>query len=215
MNVETDPSALKQLEDLRISMVPVVSCGDRVFHGWNPEALAEFLGVEYTQVALLSPQNLAALLDRILEAAQRAVRQVPAEGLNVKVPNRDRTVRDLAYHLFRICLAYRDGLETRRYPEDWLREVPPAGANSAEIAAYGQEVRHRLAEWWSRPDPCEGPVDTYYGVQTAYQLLERTTWHAAQHLRQLYALLTQIGETPQDPLADTDFEGLPLPKGLW
>jgi hypothetical protein len=45
--------------------------------------------------------------------------------------------------------------------------------------------------------------------------LERTTWHAAQHLRQLYSMLERMGKNPIDPLHDADFKGLPLPKEVW
>jgi len=45
--------------------------------------------------------------------------------------------------------------------------------------------------------------------------LERTTWHAAQHLRQLDALAERLGVTPPAPLPTDAFDGLPLPDSLW
>jgi len=56
-------------------------------------------------------------------------------------------------------------------------------------------------------------IDVYYGPQSGHDLLERTTWHAAQHLRQLHVLLGELGLPPREPLPD--FEGLPLPASLW
>jgi hypothetical protein len=216
INVEADPSALLELQRLKISTVPALVQGDRAFHGWNPEELARFLGVEYAPATPLPPEKLALLLSRILEATQRAILQVPREKLSVTVPGRDRSVRDLGYHLFRLSLAYRDALETQSYPEAWLQETPPANfSDGAAIADYGRRVRDRLDDWWLRPNACKGVVNTYYGTQTAHELLERTVWHAAQHLRQLYALLEQMGEVPQDPLTAADFQGLPLPRELW
>jgi len=216
VNVESDPSASKVLERLGISLVPVLVQGDRVFQGWDPKGLARFLGAEYTDAAVFSPQELAGRLDRILEAAQHVLSQVPPERLTMKTPNCDRTVRDLAYHVFRLSLAYRDSAETRNYPAAWLQETPPVEmADGSTIAEYGQRVRERLADWWKRPDAYEGAVHTYYGIQTAHELLERTVWHAAQHLRQLYTLLKDMGVTPQDPLNEADFQGLPQPKELW
>ena len=216
VNVESDSSASKVLEHLGISLVPVLVQGDRVFQGWDPKGLAKFLGVEYTEATPLSPQELAGRLDRILEAAQRALLQVPPERLSMKTPNRDRTVRDLTYHLFRLSLAYWDSMETRHYPEAWLQETAPADmTDGSAIAEYGQRVRQRLADWWKQPEAYEGVIHTYYGIQTAHELLERTVWHAAQHLRQLYTLIEDTGETVQDPLTKADFRGLPLPSGLW
>jgi hypothetical protein len=49
----------------------------------------------------------------------------------------------------------------------------------------------------------------------AHDLLERTTWHAAQHLRQLYVLADRIGVTPPAPMPVDAFEDLPLPASLW
>jgi hypothetical protein len=45
--------------------------------------------------------------------------------------------------------------------------------------------------------------------------LERTAWHAAQHLRQLYVFLGWMGIAPDHPLTEEDFEGLPLPNAIW
>jgi hypothetical protein len=58
-------------------------------------------------------------------------------------------------------------------------------------------------------------VGTYYGQQTAHELLERTTWHAAQHLRQLYFFLERMGIAPENPLTEEDYKGLPIPKDIW
>ena len=216
MDLEADPSALEELKRLGISLVPALLDGDRAFHGWNPKELAKFLGVNYAEGTPLPPAALARLLDKILEAAQRAMLQMPPERLGMTVPNRRRSVRGLGYHLFRLSVAYPGALETRCFPEAWLQETAPASLlDGAGIARYGQTVRDCLDDWWHRSDACEGVVRTYYGSQTAHELLERTVWHAAQHLRQLYALLERMGEVPQDPLTTADFQGLPLPKELW
>jgi hypothetical protein len=134
----------------------------------------------------------------------------------MKSPERDRTVRDLGYHIFRLSLAFRDGMAERRFPEEWLQETaPPPVRDGAALARYGQSVRASLAEWFGRPGAWEGAVETYYGPQTGHELLERTAWHAAQHLRQLYVLLEMMGIAPDRPLTEADFGGLPLPEALW
>jgi hypothetical protein len=178
--------------------------------------VAELVGAEYVQRERLSPEELARRLDTILQASERAIRQVPDDRLEMKSPDRDRTLRNLGYHIFRLSLAFRDGMADRRFPQEWLEEMaPPEIRDGAAIARYGQIVRESLADWFRRPGAWEGVVETYYGPQTGDELLERTTWHAAQHLRQLYALLEMMGVVPDRPLAETDFDGLPLPKALW
>jgi hypothetical protein len=216
VNVEGNPAAREELRRLGGPLVPAVAVGTRIVHGWNPKGVAELVGVAYVEPERLTPDELARGLDRILAAAQRAVRQVPADGLGMKSPDRDRPVWQLGYHVFRLSLAFRDGMEQRRFPEDWLQEEAPAEIRDGEaIARYGETVRERLAEWYARAGWCEGMVPTYYGPQTAHELLERTVWHAAQHLRQLYAFLERMGVAPYQPLTDADFSGLPLPKEVW
>jgi len=216
VNVEGDPAALAEMQRLGAPLAPAVAVGDRVVQGWNPKAVAELVGARYVEPPCLSPEELARRLDTILAAAERAVRQVPDDRLGMTSPDRDRTVRNLGYHVFRLSLAFRDAMVERRLPEEWLQEAAPAEiADGAAIARYGQTVRERLAEWFRRPQASAGVVETYYGPQTGHELLERTTWHAAQHLRQLYALLERMGVAPERPLGETDFEGLPLPAALW
>lgn len=216
VNVEGTPAALADLRRLGAPLVPAVAVGERVVHGWNPKGVAELVGAEYVQRERLSPKDLAPRLDTILLASQRAIRQVPDDRLEMKSPDRDRTLRNLGYHIFRLSLAFRDGMAERRFPEGWLQEMaPPEIRDGAAIARYGQAVRESLAEWFRRPGAWKGAVETYYGPQTGHELLERTTWHAAQHLRQLYALLEMMGVVPDRPLTETDFSGLPLPKALW
>jgi hypothetical protein len=48
-----------------------------------------------------------------------------------------------------------------------------------------------------------------------HQLFERSTWHSAQHTRQLIAVLERFGIEPDFRLTSDDLAGLPLPEGLW
>ncbi len=216
VDVEAEPGRMAELRALGIPLVPATVVGDRAAHGWNPKALAELVGVDYVPDRRLEPEELARRLDAILAATQRAMRQIPREHLGMKAPGRDRTVRELGFHIFRLSAAFREGREQGRLPESWLVEPAPAGLeDGAAVAGYGQVVRARLAEWFARPGWCDGTVSTYYGTQTAHELMERTTWHAAQHLRQIYWFLGQMGVKPEAPLTDGDLEGLPFPKEVW
>jgi hypothetical protein len=216
VDVEAKPEAIQELARHGIRAVPAVVVEERAFHGWNPGGLAQFMGIEYAAPERLSPDELAKRLDRILEAAQRAIRQVPPQHLGMTAPDRARTVRDLGYHVFRLSLAYREAMEQGNLPKEWLQEgAPPQIPDGPAIALYGQNVRNRLSEWLGRAEGCRGRVMTYYGSQTAHEMLERTTWHAAQHLRQLYLFLQRMQVTPNRPLTEEDYKGLPLPREVW
>ncbi len=218
VNVEGSAAALEELKRLGVPVVPAVAVGARAVHGWNPPAYAELLGVDFTPAAKLPPAELGARLDRILASAERAIAAVPEARLEHKPPQRDRSIRDLTYHLFRLSLAFVDGMDMGKLPGTWLQETAPKDLrDGAAIARYGALVRGRIGGWFEGASPKEfaRTIAVYYGPQSGHDILERTTWHAAQHLRQLYALLEGLGIPPREPLPTADFEGLPLPASLW
>lgn len=216
IDVEVQPEAMQTLHGHGITRVPAVIVGDHAVHGWNPAAVAGLVGVTYDDALALPLPQLQARLDTILRATQRAIMQVPAQHLHMRTPGRDRSVHQLAYHLFRVGQAYGDAMEQGYLPEAWFEEQPPPDMpDMAAIAQYGEKVRERLHDWCERPAAFDGTVETYYGPQQAAAFFERTVWHTAQHLRQLYALLDQMGVTPEKPLAGEDFAGLPLPQNVW
>jgi hypothetical protein len=215
-DVEAEPARKRDLEPFGIPRVPATIVGDRVVHGWNPKALAELVGARYEERQQLSPVELARQLDTVLAATQRAIRQVPLEQLGMKSPGRDRTVRQLGFHVFRVSASFVDTREQGHLSEQWFEESPPADmADGEAIARHGETVRRRVAAYCARPGWCDGMVSTYYGPQSAHDFMERTTWHAAQHLRPIYWLLDRMGVRAESPLADADFEGLPIPRDVW
>lgn len=218
MNVDDDPDALGELKRLAVPRVPAVAVGERAVHGWNPPAYAALLGVAYAPPAKLPPAELAARLDRILESAQQLLGLVPERLMDWRPPERDRPLRDLGYHVFRLALGFVDGMDLGEFPERWLGERSPADLHDgAAIARYGALVRGRISGWFEGASAreFERVIRVYYGPQAAHELLERTTWHAGQHLRQLYVLAERLGITPPAPLPVDAFEGLPLPDALW
>jgi len=215
-DVEAEPERRRDLEPFGVPRVPATILGGRAVHGWNPKALAELVGVQYEERKQLSPAALAERLDTVLAATQRAMRQMPREHLGMKAPGRNRTVRQLGFHVFRLSAAFVDTRELGHLHEQTFEESPPPEmADGAAIAAYGDMVRKRLTDFCKRPGWCDGTVSTYYGPQSAHDFMERTTWHAAQHVRQLYWFLEQMHVRPDSPLTDADFEGLPIPRDVW
>ena len=75
-------------------------------------------------------------------------------------------------------------------------------------------MREDFATWW-RTGIVPGTVNTYYGVQPAHGVMERTAWHAAQHCRQLMEVVLQSGYTPDGPLGGAELGGLPLPDEVY
>lgn len=218
VDVQAIPAALEELARLGVPAVPAVRVGDRVAHGWNPGAYADLLGVPYAPSPVLAPAELASRIDRILEAVEGLLRVVPADHLGWSPPERNRTIRQLAFHTFRLALAFVDAMDRGELPRAWFEEPAPSElADGPALARYGALVRARIAGWFDGAAETEFTrvIAVYYGPQSGHELLERTTWHAAQHLRQLHALADRLGVTPPAPLPASAFAGLPLPDSLW
>ena len=174
--------------------------------------------MDHAPVVKLPPLELGARLDRILACTGRLVASLPIRALDHEPPQRDRSVRDLAFHVFRLALAYVDGMDMGELPESWLREqAPPDLVDGPAIARYGALVRGRVSGWFEGAASSEyaRTIAVYDGPRSGHDLLTRTTWQAAQHLRQLHALARDFGVTPLEPLPASDFDGLPMPSSLW
>jgi hypothetical protein len=102
-------------------------------------------------------------------------------------------------------------------PRQLVAPPPKDMRTTADLAAYGESVRQGILAWWDARDDqtCGERVPTYYGKQPLHEVLERTTWHPCQHVRQLMALLERLGIAPDQPLTAADLSGLPLPAGVW
>jgi len=144
------------------------------------------------------------------------MRQIPREHLGMKKPGRDRSVHQLGFHVFRISASFVDTREQGYLSADVFEERAPAAMIDGDaVARYGDTVRRRIADYIQKPGWCEGTVDTYYGPQGTHDFMERTTWHAAQHLRQIYWFLDQMSLKPEAPITDTDLAALPIPRDVW
>jgi DinB family protein len=215
--VQADPGRFDDLRRHGINLVPAVILGDRAVQGWNPRGYAELLDVAFDEPARLSPRALATRLDEVLAAAQTSVSAMTREHLDWVPSERKRTVRDLAYHVFRLSLAYIDAMDRGALPEGWLQETAPDGFDDGPaVARYGALVRGRLAGWFqgAGDDEFSRVIDVYYGPETGHSLLERTTWHAAQHVRQLEDCVRRLGVDAPAP-SPALYTGLPLPAALW
>jgi hypothetical protein len=146
--------------------------------------------------------------------------QIPPERLGERAtPGRDRSVRDLAYHVYQVAAAFLEAVENGvEHLAVVYNEAPPPQVRAPEqIRDYGAAMTARLRRWWAgvADRSCSGHVKTYYGVQPLHHLLERCTWHSAQHARQIVAVLETFGIQPDGPLTAQDYAGLPMPVGLW
>jgi hypothetical protein len=219
--VLNDPKGQKQLLQLGAGSVPVLARGEQYVFCQNLEDVAEFVGLQGSGHTPLPPPILLAKWVHVLGAAQRYILQIPGDRLAERViDNRDRSIQLMSHHIFRIGEAFLEtAVDDVEYRIDNANTPPEKGScvTAAEIANYGDGIIERLENWWEQLEDtsCQQRVRTFYGRQPLHQLFERSTWHSAQHTRQLIAVLERFGIEPDRRLTSEDLAGLPLPEGLW
>ena len=174
--------------------------------------MAEFLNLAVEPREALPAEDLIERLRDVLATSSRLTGQFPVDRLADKLPNRDRTVLALANHIVEIAAGYL--LVETGHPFDAAvaAAIPDRELDPADLATRSRSVRARLAAL--RPMPTR-EVDTPHGMSTRHRVLERCTWHAAQHVRQLAFMLERLGVAPDRPLTSTDLAGLPVPRSVW
>lgn len=219
INVSARPEAMEELLALGVRTVPVVARGSEYVFAQELADVSRFVGrdVEFRR---LPAAELVQKWLAVLDAAQRHVMQLPPQRLGERAtPGRDRSIRDLAYHVYQIPDAFLQAVEDGVEDLTAIYNAPPPAATRtpADIRAYGASVSARLRRWWDRVEDksCGGSLQTYYGSQPLHHVLERSTWHSAQHARQILAVLEGFGMAPDGPLTAKDYAGLPMPDALW
>ena len=219
VDVGARPQAMEELREMGVRTVPVVARGRDYVFAQALEDVSRFIGREF-RADHLPPGVLMEKWLRVLAAAQRYVLQIPRERLLERAtPGRDRSIRDLAYHVFQVPEVFLEAVENgvEDLATGYNAPPPPDVKSVEQIRSYGEKTGKRLDAWWaSLPDKsCRQTVKTYYGARPLHELLERCAWHSAQHARQLIAVLERFGIAADEPLAARDYAGLPMPAGLW
>ena len=201
IDVAARPEAMQELLALGVKTVPVVARGGEYVFAQALEDVSRFIGKE-VEFRRLPPQALMDKWLTVLRAAQRHARQLPVARLHERaVESRNRSIRDLAYHVYQIPDAFlqavQDGVENLVAVYD--RPAPANVVSPDEIVAYGRSMERKLEAWWRglADKSCRQTVRTYYGQRPLHELLER------------------LGIEPDRPLTAADYAGLPMPKGLW
>jgi hypothetical protein len=153
----------------------------------------------------------------VLDAAVRYVGQIPPARLHDTLPHRDRSYLALGNHLVQIAVDFLSVTRGAALTGRLAESVPETELEPPALMAAAAQAKRGLADWLAAADSAKlaSPVVTYFGSQTLHQVLERAVWHSAQHGRQLMMVLQRLGISPDGPLTDEDFAGLPMPEEVW
>lgn len=216
INVAEKPEAMADLRELGLRSFPVIRRGDQAAFCQDLQDVADFVGVALVKQQL-EPHQLIEKTNLVLSAAQRFMRQLDENQLNDHFAGRDRPFRDLAYHIFMVVQAFLEAGDGGTLSDAaFFRRCPDHLTQGDAIASAGEEVRKTLLDWWEKNQTdLPRQVDTYYGTRSLESVLERTAWHAAQHCRQLQAVVERYGIEPNGPLGPAELDGLPLPQNIY
>ncbi len=219
INVHGNAAGMEELRKLGARSVPIVARGGQFVFAQTLTDVIKFLDLDIRLQERLSPDELIGKMGIVLPAAARYIQQIPDEWLAKPFRNRNRPIRVLGHHVFRIVEAFleavRDGRELTY--DLIMKEAAPTIRTGKDIARYGTDVLARVKEWWKSCEDrsCERTMDTYFGRHSMHVVLERTTWHPTQHTRQLMLILDTLNIEPDVRLTAADLAGLPLPDKAW
>jgi glutaredoxin len=218
IDVLADPQGFRDLQALGVRMIPLVVRGREWVSGQILSDVARIAGIEYGR-KVLPVGELRTCIDTILAAALRLSGQLPDDEavLSTLLPDRPRSYRDLACHIFMIVEAFVAETEGDPLTEaKYLAPAPDHVRTPAEIVAFGRAARDRFEAWWKAGGHDFGrKARVYYGDQTLHDFMERTAWHSGQHTRQLALVLEKLGIAPDGKLTEADLAGLPMPTNVW
>ena len=136
INVHGNPAGMEELRKLGARSVPIVARGGEFVFAQTLTDVIRFLNLDIRLQERLSPEELVGKIRIILPAAARYVRQIPREWLDQPFRNRNRPIRALGHHVFRIVEAFldaaRDGHELTY--ELIMREPGPTPTNGGRAA---------------------------------------------------------------------------------
>src|SRR2546423_6719118 len=152
INVSARPEAMEELRELGVRTVPVVARGKDYVFAQELADVSAFVGRKVDFQRLPTPV-LYDKWQKVLGAAQRHVLQIPPERLKERATEgRDRSIRDLAYHIYQVPDAFLQAIEdgVQDLTSVYNAPPPPSITNTAHIRDYGRTVSERLERWWQR-----------------------------------------------------------------
>jgi len=216
INVREAPGALDELAALGVRSIPVIARGTDYVLAQDLDEVADFLGLA-SRRQRLSMEELYARLAALLAAAQRCVLAMPVDRWHTRLPQRERTWRDLGFHVAMIVDGYLNAARGGVLEFHWFEKLPPAGLSTP--AALAAEIRNTASTLAAMAEDGPAPtrlLSTYYGDRPALTVLERTAWHVAQHCRQLESIVVDtLGRPLAQRLGPAELEGLPIPRDVW
>ena len=223
VNVLEQPEAREELAARGIRGAPIVSRGNRFVYAQSLEIVNEFLNIT-EELPKRETEFLFKKWISLLNTGIGYLETCPPEELRANVlPGRDRPVGELAYHAFQIVDAFLHCMKSGE--REWLDRA--SGAVKMDVALskpllldFARKTTTELERYWNDGATEYKDVDAsdrpFEGdLRTTHEFLDRSSWHSAQHLRQVATVLTRDGVALVPAWGDDMVKGLGVPNALW
>ena len=187
---------------------------DKAILGFNPNEIMEALQGT-VKVLPRDPSEVIPLIERALEAVERAVRQMPDEKLEWSIPQRKRPMREFTLNIFSHALSIIEerGIDTPVESEVTIN----CYASFRDIADYGKTIIEKYCAWASKQnlDTLRTPPPVALKSKSGAERLDLVAGAIVHHLRQLYSILENFGITPKNRVQDCEWPSEYVLTILW
>ena len=131
------------LQRIGIKRIPAISRGMDYVMGQKLKDVCDFVGIPLGDIKEFSVDQLAAKMEIILNAAISYMQEMKNDDLEPKLPNRDRKIRQLCYHVYRIVEAFCELMDQQvdEYHTTIADIAHPENIKTGtDLAAYGASV---------------------------------------------------------------------------
>lgn len=220
INVTEDEAAMEELMAMGCRGMPVLARGEEFVIAQTLRPVAAFLDRDLGTSNKLAAGELMARMFYFLDAARRLAQRLPRERWDHQpIPDRDRSLLYLLYHCVSVLDAFIETVEVggTDLMAIFTAPLPSEMDSTVKVETYAKEVSQRIESWWRHQNQAtpRGEVETFYGTQSIVDFAERSTWHCAQHVRQVDTTMAELGIIDRPLVDPVKYRGLPMPTSLW
>ena len=122
----------------------MVSRGGKFVFAQSLADVIQFLELKVKQQERLSPDELVKKLELVLPSACRYIRQIPPEQFDKTFRNRNRPIRVLCHHVFRIVEGFLESMQDgKELTYERIMQEAPGLRTGEAIASFGESVLAR------------------------------------------------------------------------
>ena len=191
----------------------MVAFGNQIVHGVDLQQVAGLLGLEYDAEPKLTPDELTNRQLVLLRLLHVTIERIPPDCFQMTIPGSDRTIWGLIEHMVEIHRVYQSVANDISTFDTTAADAEVV--ESSTMSELHQRLEMAMVVLEHEDYDYNKTVETYFGSASLHYVLERTTWHIAQHLRQLEDLMRKVNTEIMPEIDHLLLDGLPVPKEVW